>query len=308
MNSMSQIMMVPKALQNAVLFLVFNRPETTRHVFGAIRKAKPPRLYVAADGPRTNHPSESNLVAMVREIATAVDWQCEVKTLFREENLGCKHAISSAINWFFEHEEQGIILEDDCLPHHSFFGFCEEMLQKYADTKSIWSISGFNPKHPGEASSRCFLSQNPSVWGWASWRDRWNRYDVNMSLYKPGRQLKLQNHLPRYVNRYYRKSFERTRLGKIDTWDYQFSFLILSNNGFVVKPYCNLISNIGVQGTHSTIQDINHYIELGAYVGNASNVVEIDHEEDLWFYETRIKSLALRKVLRAARTMKNWFS
>ena len=113
----------PAPLQTAVLFLVFNRPDTTAQVFEAIRQAKPPRLYVAADGPRVNREGEAERVARVREIATAVDWPCEVKTLFREENLGCKYAVSGGITWFFEHEEQGIILEDDCLPSQSFFWF-----------------------------------------------------------------------------------------------------------------------------------------------------------------------------------------
>ena len=112
-----------KELKTAVLFLVFNRPDTTRQVFEAIRQAKPPRLYVAADGPREGKLGEVERVKEVRTIATAVDWPCEVKTLFRDKNLGCKKGVSSAITWFFEQEKQGIILEDDCLPHLDFFSF-----------------------------------------------------------------------------------------------------------------------------------------------------------------------------------------
>jgi len=119
----------PAPLQTSVLFLVFNRPDTTAQVFEAIRKAQPPRLYVAADGPRLDRVGEAEKVAKVREIATAVDWPCELKTLFRETNLGCKYAVSGAITWFFKHEEQGIILEDDCLPSQSFFGFVRNYLK-----------------------------------------------------------------------------------------------------------------------------------------------------------------------------------
>lgn len=124
-------------LKTAVLFLVFNRPDTTARVFEAIRQAKPPRLYVAADGPRANREGEVKKCAKVREIATAVDWPCEVKALFREKNFGCKYAVSGGITWFFEHEEQGIILEDDCLPHLDFFTFCESLLDRYADDERV---------------------------------------------------------------------------------------------------------------------------------------------------------------------------
>ena len=107
----------PFCSNTAVLFLVFNRPDTTAQVFEAIRKAKPSRLYVAADGPRSAREGEAERVAKVREISTAVDWPCVLHTLFRNENLGCKYAVSDAISWFFRHEDKGIILEDDCLPH-----------------------------------------------------------------------------------------------------------------------------------------------------------------------------------------------
>ena len=114
-------------MRSAVLFLVFNRPVTTQQVFEAIAAARPPRLYVAADGPRAGRPGETELCAEVRRIATAVDWPCEVRTLFREENLGCRRAVSGGINWFFEQEEEGIIIEDDVLPVPSFFDYCDEL-------------------------------------------------------------------------------------------------------------------------------------------------------------------------------------
>ena len=131
-------------LKTAVLFLIFNRPDTTKQVFEAIRKSKPPRLYVAADGPRTDKSGEAEKVEQVRRIAMQVDWNCEVKTLFREENLGCGKAVSSAITWFFKNEEEGIILEDDCLPNQSFFWFCEELLERYRDDMRIMAVSGDN--------------------------------------------------------------------------------------------------------------------------------------------------------------------
>src|SRR6185312_8069966 len=122
---------VRERAKSAVLFIIFNRPETTRRVFDCIRDAQPPRLYIAADGPRRLKTGEPDLCADTREIVKTIDWDCEVKTLFRDENLGCKNAVSSAIDWFFAHEEEGIILEDDCLPAKSFFNFCDTLLEKY---------------------------------------------------------------------------------------------------------------------------------------------------------------------------------
>jgi hypothetical protein len=292
-------------LETAVLFLVFNRPDTTSQVFEVIRQAQPPRLYIASDGPRANRDREFEMVDKVREIATRVDWPCEVKTLFREENLGCKYAVSSGITWFFKYEEQGIILEDDCLPSLSFFWYCEAMLNKASNNKKIWMITGFNPRYPGHTTSKSFLSHNPSVWGWASWRDRWDRYDVNMTAWKSISKIQYDPQIPQYVINYYNNVFEKTYNGLIDTWDYQLTFQILANNDFVIKPYCNLIKNIGVLGTHASIKDQNHYVELGSYIGNADYNLDFDYEEDLWFFRTRIKTSKSSILLRFIRRIKN---
>lgn len=275
-------------LQTPVLFLVFNRPDPTRQVFEAIREAKPPRLYIAADGPRPDKPGEVLKVDEVRKIATAVDWPCEVRTLFRENNLGCKNAVSSAITWFFEHEEQGIILEDDCLPSQSFFPYCEAMLDRYKNDKKIWMINGFNPRHPGESTSNAFFSQNPAVWGWASWKDRWELYDVNMRDW-PMDKMKFINTVPNYVSSILINSIENVKNGMIDTWDYQLTYLVLKNEGLVVKPYANLITNIGIEGTHAKVKDKNHFVPLGEFKITENLQCKIDFEEDLWFYRTRLQ-------------------
>ena len=285
-------------LKTAVLFLVFNRPDNTRQVFEAIRQAKPPRLYVAADGPREGNLGEVEHVKEVRTIATAVDWPCQVKTLFRDKNLGCKKGVSSAITWFFEQEEQGIILEDDCLPSPSFFKFCEIMLNKYRENKSVWMINGFNPHHPGISSSEYFMSQNPSVWGWASWRDRWVHYTVDIDYARKEPYWSTGLKLPDYVIRYYNKVFSDTASKKIDTWDYQLSFLILKNNGYAIKSCANLVSNIGVYGTHSNRSDHNHNVPIGSI--NLEKLIilpsNLGMKEDLWFYKKNLKNNLLKKI------------
>ena len=127
-----------------ILFVIFNRLDTTFKVFEKIREIKPKKLYIAADGPRKQIEGENEKCAKVRSIETLVDWDCEVKTLFQSENLSCGPAVSTAISWFFNNEEQGIILEDDCLPNTSFFHFCEEMLNYYKENETIMHIGGTN--------------------------------------------------------------------------------------------------------------------------------------------------------------------
>lgn len=166
----------------AVLFIIFNRPETTQRVFEAIRLAKPSRLYVAADGARENKAGENELCEQTRKIIQNIDWQCDVKTLFQKENLGCGKAVSKAISWFFENEEMGIILEDDCLPHPSFFKYCEELLEKYKNNEMIGIISGSNfqkSKKIGDCSY--YFSDLINVWGWASWARNWNDFKFNVN-------------------------------------------------------------------------------------------------------------------------------
>jgi len=168
-----------------VLFLIFNRPNTTQKVFNAIRQAKPKQLFVAADGPRKGKEGEKEKYEQAREIIEQVDWNCEVRTLFREKNLGCKIAASSAIDWFFENVDEGIILEDDCLPSQSFFRFCQELLEYYRDDTRIMMISGNNfqfGKVRGEGSY--YFSKYAHVWGWATWRRAWKHYDVNMKNFE----------------------------------------------------------------------------------------------------------------------------
>lgn len=275
----------PAPLQTAVLFLVFNRPDTTAQVFEAIRKAKPPRLYVAADGPRAIRAGEAEKVAKVREIATAVDWPCEVKTLFRQENLGCKYAVSGGITWFFEHEEQGIILEDDCLPSQSFFWYCEELLNLFSANEDISMIAGscfFSKKDKGnESYSSYYLSKFSNIWGWASWRRAWKGYDVNIYKwpdFKGSSQFKEVH--PYFSERmYWTGILDQVYLGKIDTWDYQWLMHNWAENRYSINPDANLIKNIGFgpEATH-THNETSIFSRV-----NIENISIIKHPESLYY-------------------------
>lgn len=246
--------------QSPILFLVFNRPDTTKRVFEAIRAAKPLKLYVAADGPRSERVGEAEVCQQVREISTAVDWQCEVITLFRDSNLGCRKAVSEAITWFFNLEEEGIILEDDCLPHPDFFLFCDQLLERYRHIDKVMHISGAmfmpNGKH-NYARSDYYFSHLPHIWGWASWRRAWAHYDVEL---KTMQKYQHEGQTFPFRSRLERQSFWPLFLNILegqDTWDYQWLYTVLEQQGLCIHPVVNLVSNIGFgkEGTHAVVTD-----------------------------------------------------
>jgi hypothetical protein len=242
--------------RSAVLFVLFNRPETTQKVFNEIRAAKPKRLYIAADGPRPDFPDDKLLCKQTREIATKVDWDCEVKTLFRDENEGCKYGVSAAINWFFENEEEGIILEDDCLPANSFFKFCDTLLEKYRHDTRIRHITGCNLQFGKKwGSGSYYFSNRTHVWGWASWKRAWNDYDVSLGKYESAEvKAQMKNiYNDELVAQAWTNIFNDVKAGKVNSWAYPLDFCNFLNNGLVIIPNKNLISNIGFKtgATHT---------------------------------------------------------
>lgn len=249
----------PAPLDTAVLFVIFNRPEVTTRVFAAIREARPPRLYIAADGPRANRPGEDVRCRQARAIIDLVDWPCELHTLLRERNLGCKLGVSTAITWFFEHESQGIILEDDCLPVQSFFWYCEAMLARYANDSRIGHISGtrfFADRQRDPQSSTCGYSRYGFVWGWATWRRAWQHFDASLRAWPQMIDERWWNAAypdPR-ERRAMRAIGQRVHDGKIDAWGYQWSFARSFQSQLSVMPPANLIVNLGfdADATHTT--------------------------------------------------------
>lgn len=248
-----------------VLFLVFNRPDVTQQVFDEIKRARPSRLYVAADGPRAHKEGERERVEAVRKLTTQVDWDCELKTLFREENLGCKMAVSSAIDWFFEHEESGAILEDDCLPNPSFFRFMAEMLEHYKDDDRVMKIAGAN--YIGDDYSQnqydYFFSHYAHVWGWATWRRAWKHFTLEMTAYE---EVKEKDLLQASFScegeaKHFWNVWEMTREGKLDSWAYRWQYALYIQSGMTVVPRKNMVSNIGfgVDSTHTS--DKGHPLE-----------------------------------------------
>lgn len=241
-------------MKSPILFLIFNRPDTTKQVFEEIRKAQPPRLYIAADGPRPSREGEKELCEQTRAIASDIDWECEVKTLFRNENLGCGKAVSQAITWFFDKEPEGIILEDDVLPHPDFFPYCDEMLERYRDDNRIGLIAGHNHIYQAlqRKSSYGFLSV-PHIWGWATWRNNWALYDYNLT--RTSEQdfitaLKTYGYNSTEI-RFWKTIYNLLKHHRYDTWDYQWAITLMSHGRLNPTPYNSLTKNIGF-GSNAT--------------------------------------------------------
>lgn len=245
------------ALKTPILFIIFNRPETTVQVFEAIRKAQPRQLFVAADGPREGKVGEKERCEVARRIATNVDWDCEVKTLFRDANIGCGRGPAEAITWFFTQVKKGIILEDDCLPAPSFFSFCNELLKRYEYNENVVIISGFNPLGTFDAGeSDYFFTKHGGIWGWATWRRAWNYFKYNAPEWKNECvRTKVLDALSSDADRHnMTQHLDGVVYGKrIDFWDFQWWFYRLTQNGLGIVPKYNLIKNIGfgVNATHT---------------------------------------------------------
>ena len=225
-----------------VLFLVFNRPEQTARVFEAVRQARPSCLYVAADGPRPNRPGESTRCEQVREIAAAVDWPCEVHTLFRDHNLGCREAPAEAISWFFRAQPKGIVLEDDCLPSPEFFVYASTLLEYYENDQRVMKINGFNPLGSQVCDGSYFYSYFGYAWGWASWRRAWRYFASDVTDLAAVLADQKQLPYPFYPGRL---DVVADLKAGLDAWDFQWELAISAQHGLQVIPQSSLILNIG---------------------------------------------------------------
>ncbi|MBD2179746.1 glycosyltransferase family 2 protein [Planktothrix sp. FACHB-1375] len=244
------------SISTPIAFFIFNRPHLTKIVFDAIAKAKPKKLLVVADGPR--FPEEDEKCQKARAAVMAnINWECEVLTNFSEPNLGCKERVSSGLNWVFSEVEEAIILEDDCLPHPSFFRFCETLLERYRYDERVMMISGDNFQlGKSRTEYSYYYSKYTHIWGWASWKRAWQYYDVNMKSWPEYKNVNLISSVceDQLEQKYWTDIFDIVFNGGMNTWDYQWLYGCWCQNGLSILPNCNLVSNIGFgnEGTHTS--------------------------------------------------------
>jgi hypothetical protein len=289
-----------------ILFLVFNRPVETAKSFEVIRKIKPKYLFIAADGPRMNNSKDVIECEEVRLlILDCIDWNCEVKTLFRGNNLGCGEAVQGALNWFFETVEMGIILEDDIIASVHFFEYAKDMLNKFKDDPQIFSINGCNLAYENKKFDYG-ITRYFNMWGWATWRRSndlvsqvWLQYDSNIDFKKDSKlfkRLKLPTIYPHgeWIDRW-NVLFDITKNNKIDTWDYQWVYTCLKKELYCIRPNHNWVFNIGFneRSTHTRIiphsifeknKIKNDFLIKNSLIGDMKldSIYEIVHVAQYW--------------------------
>ena len=242
-----------------VAFFVFCRPETTEKVWAQIRKAEPKRLYVCADAARPDREGEAERVAAVRKIVENVDWECDVRRIYAERNMGCHDRVVSALNEIFETEERVIVLEDDCLPDLSFFRYCDELLDRYADDERVLSVCGFKPAPQSVSGNESFsFSRNPDSWGWATWKRAWRLYDDTMSCWsEPRRKAEILARNPD-LRRFLDRMVRETASGEVDSWANRWLLSALDANALSCVPRVNLIRLL-----HSTVGATHVTADIG---------------------------------------------
>lgn len=237
-----------------IAFVIFNRPDVTARVFAAIAKQRPRQLFVIADGARPERDGEAERVRQTRAITDAIDWPCEVHRNYAEHNMGCKRRVASGIGWVFEHVDRAVILEDDCLPSPGFFAFCRDMLARYEHDERVFSISGSNFGNDRGENGHYF-SRYALMWGWATWRSRWQHYQLEPADYF-GVLLRTWWQRP-VVFSYWLLIYRRLVSGAIDTWDFQWILTLWRHDALACRPSRNLVQNLGfgADATHTLAAD-----------------------------------------------------
>lgn len=236
-------------LQAPVLFMLFNRPKQTERVLQRIIAASPRALFVSADGPRKGNLTDEERCAAVRSLVDSIPKNIKVYKLYREKNLGCKKSGISALSWFFEENESGIVLEDDTLPDPSFFSFAEASLQRYRNEERVMLISGHNPLGKIGGKGDTLFSKYPFIWGWASWRRAWKTYSAYVDNWDSDFSRKNTKAWLRSKHAvfFWRKAFHEAAKGS-EVWDYQLCYSMFMRHSFALVSSKNLVGNIGFGG------------------------------------------------------------
>jgi len=276
-----------------IVFIIFNRENTAFKVFEKIRKIKPSKLFIVADGPRTL--DERTLTDKTRALTENIDWKCEVYRDYSEKNLGCKERVASGINWAFEKVDRAIILEDDCVPNQSFFQFCEELLEKYKNEDRVMHICGtnFHQKNPSfDIKESYYFSKISQNWGWATWKRSWMKY------YKPHmegwpefrKSSSFKNWISNQLFRdYWTYVFDRRARKEIDDWDIAWTYSCMTRNGLCIVPTKNLVTNIGSEpgGTHTFKPNLNTHTPIDSMDFPLIHPkIEVDEEADDYTHRT----------------------
>lgn len=285
-----------------VLIIIFNRPDKVERLIASLQALKPAKIYVSADGPRASVATDIARCASARLALSKIDWPCEVFTNFHECNTGADFGPEKAINWFFSKVDEGIILEDDCMAHPDFFRFAEAMLVRYRNNDQIMMISGNNFQNGiSRSEGSYYFSKYPSTWGWASWRRAWKYYDTNTSEYKTFINKNTLDTIcqSKIEKKYWSNFFAKINSGKLKHWDIKWIFAIWNNNGLVITPNVNLVTNVGFgqDATHTFKHDDKMVVKtvgLGEII--PPTTITVNKEADAYLFK-HIYQFTIKKKL-----------
>jgi hypothetical protein len=283
-------------METPVLFIFFNRADLAKKVFSTIRCARPKYLFLAADGPRETFPHEAETCMQTRaNLEALIDWPCNVSYLYRNKNLGCQHAVSSAIDWFFANVEEGIILEDDTMPGKHFFRFAETLLERYRNTENVMHISGNNFQFGRvRGDGAYYASRFAHSWGWATWRRAWKRYEIDIPDFpQKWKQVAAECNLSSDIANWWEHNLQATKSGRSNTWDFQWHYAIMKYTGISLIPNVNLVKNIGV-GVNATHMQGRHIASsIGCRPLNSFSVpsqLDVCYEADQFDFQFILKN------------------
>jgi hypothetical protein len=296
-------------IKTPVVLIIFRRPEFTKSVLDAIAAVRPAKLLVVADGPRPGRPEDIEACAATRAVIESVSWDCEVIKNYSDVNLGCGRRPASGISWAFEQVGEAIILEDDCVPHPSFFRFCEEMLERYREDERVMHIAG-STYRPWVISTphSYFFSQFNGAWGWATWRRAWRHFDASVGLWPHLKDTTWLTDLVEHENavRHWTHVFDQAheRQGDVSYWDHQWTFACWANSGLSIMPRANLVSNVGCgPGATHTVKASNPLgnipaIEMAFPLVHPPNVLQLKAADREFLRDIVLPRLRRPSVLR----------
>ena len=252
----------------AVAFFIFRRPETTARVFAEIRKARPRKLYVIADGARECKPEELELVRRTREVVSEIDWPCEVTRVYAEQNLGLRQRIFTGLDQVFSKENSAIVLEDDCLPSQSFFSFCSELLKVHEKNQNVALVSGFNFASSKRLQTDYFYSTSTYIWGWASWARTWKEFRTSTQV-ESWTKEETEEIKSTFASKIQMKEFlgMMSIADTLNTWDISLAVWVRQSKKLTIVPRLNLVENIGfgAEATHTKFEAFDVQIPSSDY-------------------------------------------
>ena len=257
-----------RAIDVAVVLVVFNRPELTAASFAAIRAVRPTKLFVIADGPREGHESDVDRCTAVRQIVDDVDWPCAVERDYADANLGLKRRVETGLDLVFKQVDRAIVLEDDCIAAPEFFTFCVALLDRYATDERVMAVTGDNFQdgiRRGEGSY--YFSKYPHCWGWATWSRAWAHYTGGYTEWSADEHSVTWHatHPDPVERRYWRQAFDAGASGRLSSWAYPWTDAVWRRGGLTATPAENLVRNVGFgpEATHTKGAGVDHPRQIG---------------------------------------------